>query len=278
MVEYDSDFFSYGWLQSGCVSDEAIQSELVPSDISSWTRQATPTTPMRWPKGETTTTMTGSYFNINTSNAILSGQRLVSLMAEMQDRLQQLEQGPWHTDTAHGLGDYPVGTIIELSKQFSQVASSISSGSSTHANVNGLITPCEEEPSSGPADTPTILLVLCGYTWLVRIYSVALGHFQTHLNCMPTTASAVGPTAVMRLSELAYGHSGLNLQQIHTALCMLLDALHDVECRLGYSAAEASDIAVTLLLSASRRQDGISGGLSRQVTAVKELLREKMRL
>jgi hypothetical protein len=239
---------------------------------------------------------TGS--NIRDTNAVLTGQRLTALVADIQQQLRQLEEGPWHTDSACSLSDYPVGTIFELSQQFSAVAgpiisSSVFAGGALEEDEEAAAKVGEDNMNEKKRDTPTMLLVMCGYMWLVSIYDVMLGHFQKHLHRMPQNykrthhlGSTVGAGATstcsantaLRLGDLPCAETVLGLQQIHTAVCMLFDILHDIEGHLGHEAMVARNLAVTLLLSSGRRQDGSSSDLGKKATAVRELLREKMGL
>jgi hypothetical protein len=126
---------------------------------------------------------------IKSTNAILAGQQLTTLVSEIQQQLKKLEGSRWHTDSVESLDDYPIGTILELSQQFSAIAGPILSctpsvneseedGDDEKEN--------EKKTSSVAADTPALLLVMCGYIWLVRTHCVVLSHFQKHLNCRPT--------------------------------------------------------------------------------------------
>ena len=69
--------------------------------------------------------------------------------------------------------------------------------------------------------------------------------------------------SALRLTELPCADSfhALSLQKIHTAVCMLLDAMHDVEGHLGRGATVARTMAVALLLKSGKCPEGNSSGL-----------------
>ena len=248
------------------------------------------------------------------NGATLPVQRLTELVAQIQHQLRKLEGGPWHTDNTCSLDDYPVGTVLSLAQQFSAIVRPlpIFSGASRQPNEescgkdeDGLAKHDSTSPVGLTNDTSTMLLVMCGYMWLVRTYGVVLDHFQKHLHqrsanqhlASPARArrqtsyaycGMVSPTdgagdsssciPALRLGELPCADATLGLQQIHTAVRMLLDALHDIENHLGRDAAVAREMAVALLLQSGKAPDGRPSGLGKKATAVKELLRQKMGL
>lgn len=128
-----------------------------------------------------------------------------------------------------------------------------------------------------------------------------LGHFQKHLNQMPSrydhggganssssrsssssSSNAVVGRTTLRLGELSWANGALDLQKIHIAVSMLLDELHDVEAQMGRGGGVVRDLAVALLLNNPTRPGGDDGwhcdGLGKRMTGLKELLREKMGL
>ena len=289
-----------GWAMNGVISSAAAQIDnLLPGmseDDSSSSRS--------------THSSCGSS-SPSSSSHLPTGHQLASLVSAIQNQLAKLEQGPWSTDTNCSLDDYPVGTIVELSQQFSAIAGPVMrnagrlgelrAGSSNEGS--GDEESSSENSSEGrpatEAECSTILLVICGYMWLARIYNVVLGHFHTHLSRMPSDGHLGGGGSVpavnmvvsgngsvmggdsgpaLRLGQLSYAGTALSLQQIHTAVRMLLDVLHEIEGHLGTGAVVARDVAVSMLLSSTRRQEGHAGGLLEKATAVKWLLREKMGL
>lgn len=282
------------WLQPGFGAlDDGNSFELAEFefDLPPWSQMASPpaAAAASWPTDSN---------NSNTAsiNAVLTEQRLTALVLEIHQQLKKLEEGPWHTDSARSLDDYPVGTVLELSQQFCAIAGPVIGSTvcvsrtfeegreGEDGDEDGRKT--NSNAAADTADTPSMLLLMCGYMWLVRVYSVVMGHFWKHLTRMPTTTGATSPISsatatggsALRLSELPCADAALALQQIHTAVRMLLDVLHDIEDHLGRGAMVARDKAVALLLSSVRRQNGSSGALSKKATAIKELVREKMGL
>ncbi|PTB36087.1 hypothetical protein M441DRAFT_62121 [Trichoderma asperellum CBS 433.97] len=295
MPERDSDMnmAGYDWLeQSGFALDDGSTFEMGQSDLAP-SSHLPPPTAIYHPQQPRSHTSASSISR--SSNAATTGQRLTALVSEIQQQLRRLEEGPWHTESAHSVQDYPVGTILDLSQQFSAIAGSILS--STVCISGGLEEDSSDEDNSErtagctTADTPTMLLIMCGYIWLVRIYGVVLGHFQKHLHRMPTgdprhlgtTTGVISPIAggvstKLRLGELPCTDVVLSLQQIHTAVRMLLDMLHEIEGHLGRGAVATCDMAVALLLDSGRPQNCSSRDLGIKAAAVKKLLREKMGL
>ncbi|KAF9768363.1 hypothetical protein IL306_014364 [Fusarium sp. DS 682] len=292
----DMDMAGFDWLeQSGFALDDGSTFEMGRSEVTPWSHLPPSTDTTRLPTDGIAAINTSASSIIRSGNAVTTGQRLTALVSEIQQQLRRLEEGPWHTDSADSLHDYPVGTILELSQQFSSIAGSILN--STVCVSGGVEEGGSDEDNSertagcATADTPTMLLIMCGYIWLVRIYGVVLGHFQKHLHRMPTgdprhlgtTTSVISPitngaSTKFRLGELPCTDVALSLQQIHTAVRMLLDVLHEIEGHLGRGAVAACDMAVALLLNSGRPQNGSSRGLGIKAAAVKKLLREKMGL
>ncbi|KAJ5204644.1 uncharacterized protein N7498_005523 [Penicillium cinerascens] len=295
--EYDTDMLGCDWIHLGTAFDEGNLFELGNSDLTQWSQLATNTAAASW-RGDSSMSMDPPPSNVKNSSAVQTSQRLTTLVSEIQQQLRKLEEGPWHADSACSLDDYPVGTIIELSQQFSAIAGPILGSTVFGGGALEVHHPGEPERNitDAVADTPTMLLVMCGYMWLVRTYGVVLGHFHTHLNVMPTgclgettgTRTPIGGSgtipigsmtgSALRLSELPCTDTALGLQQIHTAVRLLFDVLHDIENHLGREAVMVRDMAVALLLQSGKLQDISSNGLGKKATAVRELLREKMGL
>ncbi|KAM6480812.1 hypothetical protein HDV62DRAFT_392222 [Trichoderma sp. SZMC 28011] len=302
--DMDMDMVGYDWLeQSGFALDDGSTFEMGRFDLAPWSHLPPPTAEARRPLDDMAAingTSASNTSRISNAATATTGQRLTALVSEIQQQLRRLEEGPWHTDSTHSLHDYPVGTILELSQQFSAIAGSIlSSTVCTSGGMEEEAGSDEDNDNSGrtagcaTADTPTMLLIMCGYIWLVRIYGIVMGHFQKHLDRMPTgdprhlrtTTGVISPIAggvsvstKLRLGELPCTDVALSLQQIHTAVRMLLDVLHEIEGHLGRGAVAACDMAVALLLNSGRPQNGSSRGLGIKAAAVKKLLREKMGL
>jgi hypothetical protein len=323
MLESSSGTLGTEWFQSGWTLDQPTMLGLGHhSDVAPWSPFATPTPTdsniSLWAAGNTAgsstqgATQSATYSN----NTILAGQQLTCLVSQIQQQLQKLQESPWHTDSTCSLNEYPVGTILGLAEQFSAISGSILGCSPVNRDpcVDGGvevdsvldeddITPRggggggSSKTTSATEDTPIILLIMCGYVWLVRIYAVVLDHFQKHLknrfasrhrrliglgsagsssnNSLPlVTDSSTGTT--LRLGELPCADAAINLQQINTAVRMLLDAMQDIEGHLGRGATVVRAMAVALLLKPGRCEDDSSAVLDKQATAVKELLRERM--
>jgi len=230
------------------------------------------------PTGQSQNQPAGGMIGSSDSNGMV--QQLLALLSEMQQRLKMLKEGPWQFGSIRGLDDYPIGTVLHLSQQFSVIVGPFLS---EPFNEN---TSTPSSSSDGTAvDALATLLVLSGYMSLMRIYSIVLGHFQTHLSQMPShgqslASSTTSPT--LQLGELPCANTAHGLGRIHTALCMLQDSLNGVEGQMGRGGVVARDMVMALLrkeamLSSGNLQGGGSG-LSRQATAVKGLLREKMSL
>ncbi|KAF4338367.1 transcriptional regulator [Fusarium beomiforme] len=292
----DMDMAAFDWLdQSAFAIDQGNTEEMDRSDPTQWSHVQPSTAAVRLPTDSIAAVNPSANSIGRSSNVIAAGQRLTALVPEIQQQLRRLEEGPWHTDSAHSLHDYPVGTILELSQQFSTITGTILT-SNVCVN-NGVEEAGSDEDSSENAancftsDTPTMLLIICGYIWLVQTYSVVLGHFQKHLHRIPTAdprhvgtvTCVISPIASststkFRLGELPCTDVAMSLQQIHTAVRMLLDVLHEIEGHLGRGAVGVCDMAATLLLSFGKPQNGSARDLGIKAAAVKKLLREKMGL
>lgn len=231
--------------------------------------------------------------SIDATSAILAAQQLTPLISDIQTQLTKLVDGPWNKADISNLEDYPVGSILELSRRFKTIVGQIlghngsQNGESEESGSDDLGHGVTSQNAT--TDTPTMLLVMCGYLWLVRTYGVVLGHFQKYLNRMlpnqrfdvsaESSGSAISlASSALRLGELPCSNATLSLQQIHIAMRMLLDVLHEIEGHLGRGAVVARDMAVTLLVNSGRCPNDSVRGLGKKATTVKELLRERMGL
>jgi hypothetical protein len=238
------------------------------------------------------------------TTASVAGRRLPALIAEMQQRLEALENGAWLHDSAQSFDHYPIGAVLRLSQEFGALAGQVLGMAATYGgggpDVGGLSmmvaggggSPYElgrGNPfmAEGGSSTATVLLVLGGYVFLVRLYGLVLGHFHAHLNRIPSgSLGGPAPTATtsptLQLGELPSGGAMPDVSRIHAALGMLLAALHSVEEQLGQGGELAREMVVSILTQGSgvepaKLQDGF-GDLGEKVRSVKELLREKMGL
>ncbi|CAI7636914.1 unnamed protein product [Penicillium glandicola] len=301
MSEYLSNLSGYNWLSNGYPMYDGNTTDFGIPDASPWPPLATLATSSSDLPESVIVDSDDTTSSVRNNDAVLTSQHLTYLISEIQQQLQKLEEGPWHTDNTVSLDDYPVGTILELSQQFSTVAGPILSNA---VSLNGNTKEAEYQDENegvntgATVDTPTMLLVMCGYMWLVRIYSVVLGHFQEHLNNMPTSQyisgmsgrgglgpSVAGPSSVapgtstgaaLRLGQLPCVDADLRLHRIYMAVRMLLDVLQDIDGQLGGGAVIACNMAVGLLLNSSRQQGSSSHSLGKKAMMVKELLRERI--
>ncbi|KAH6637107.1 hypothetical protein F5144DRAFT_206568 [Chaetomium tenue] len=244
------------------------------------------------------------------TTASVAGRRLPALIAEMQQRLEALENGAWLHDSAQSFDHYPIGAVLRLSQEFGALAGQVLGMAATYggpppdlqmmAAVGGVAGGGGAGlyelgrgggMAEGGSSTATVLLVLGGYVFLVRLYGLVLGHFHAHLNRIPsgslhgghmhsTPAPTTSPT--LQLGELPSGGAMPDVSRIHAALGMLLAALHSVEEQLGQGGEVAREMVVSILtqgsgLEPAKLQDGF-GDLGEKVRSVKELLREKMGL
>jgi len=248
------------------------------------------------------------------SNAItgsIVGQRLPALIAEMQQRLETLENGSWFQDNTRSFDCYPIGTVLRLSQEFGALAGQALGmditygGDSSDVRMTGTSSPFDgaaqsegarglPTSSGGQGDTATVRLVLGGYLSLIRLYGLVLRHFEAHLSRIPSgslsfaagqgprTGNMANASPTLQLGELPSAGAMPEVSRIHAALGMLLAALHDVEEQLGRGGEIARDMVVALLTQGSgvepvKLRDGL-GGLGEKVRSVKDLLREKMGL
>ncbi|KAJ5962616.1 hypothetical protein N7501_007557 [Penicillium viridicatum] len=302
MSEYLTNLSGHNWLSNGYPMYDGNTFDFSIPDATPWPPLATLAAASSNPSEGIMLDADDTTSSIRDNNTVLTSQQLTSLISEIQQQLKRLEEGPWNTDNTVSLDDYPVGTILELSQQFSTVAGPILSNA---VNLNGSTEDAEYQDendqganTSNMVDTPTMLLVMCGYMWLVRIYSVVLGHFQEHLNNMAigqhagtmsgfpglgpslsgpsSVAPATSAGARLRLGELPCVDADLRLHRIYMAVRMLLDVLQEIDGQLGGGAVIACNMAVGLLLNSSRQQGSSSRNLGKKAMMVKELLRERI--
>lgn len=275
---------------------------------------------------------------------------LLSFAFTLHERLEGLENGPWQREgTYQSLNSYPIGSVLHLSHEFTVVANAlrrIGSGDSPKASSTSLALSnnCQEQCSESPAldgssssgsatattasststsssyyfNTSDTHILLGCYAALSRIHFIVLEYFQNYVNLQPsgrlrapsTDGVEFGPTVCLgELPSISPEYS-----RIHTAICLLLDSLREVEEALGLppqircagggggggqqqplaecrSTAEPKTVDDTmrerelanaltrwgLLTNATSIQEEFTA-LGKKVTDIKDLLREKMDL
>lgn len=232
----------------------------------------------------------------NIAATSLSGdQRLMSLVAEIQQQLWKLEQLPWNAESSHcSLETYPIGSILDLSRQFRDTVE-VTFNNSSQSGIGG-----DQHNSNTSPAAPTILLVMCGYIWLMRLYNIVLDDFKRHLNYIPGEQGAdgrahgignrtitgdlgggnttPGGTSTLRWGDLTSIDAAIGLHQMSNAVRMMLSMLQEIESKLGNGAAAARDTAMIMLINLGRMQESSSDGFSQKATFVKNLLRERIGL
>jgi hypothetical protein len=235
---------------------------------------------------------------MNTESSAVPGERLITLIAKMQQCLQILQHGPWQKDSSNNLDDYPVGTVLHLSQEFGSIASPVLSRgcivggimpreyiSAIENSTDGEAHPTKLKDMDSGSDTVTTLLVLSGYMLLARIYSIVLGQFQTHLSNVSLNSNtnhsrrvhSASANPKLQLGELPCTSAAPVLGKIHTALRMLLAALHGVEEKSGPGGAVARNLVLALLAQEAVIGE-FHGKLSSKMQSMKELLQEKMNM
>ncbi|EAQ90436.1 predicted protein [Chaetomium globosum CBS 148.51] len=312
-----SSMMDWDWLEQDFHANElyCLDPELLASaPASTSTSTGSPTAHHRalpdGGSGSSTMSMGGGADTPFSTTASVAGRRLPALIAEMQQRLEALENGAWLHDGAQSFDHYPIGAVLRLSQEFGALAGQVLGMAATYGGGGG-VPPSDVAGlqmmaavggggglyelgrgglAEGGSSTATVLLVLGGYVFLVRLYGLVLGHFHAHLNRIPsgslgghmhsTPAPTTSPT--LQLGELPSGGAMPDVSRIHAALGMLLAALHSVEEQLGQGGEVAREMVVSILtqgsgLEPAKLQDGF-GDLGEKVRSVKELLREKMGL
>lgn len=300
MSEDHTTLGSYDWLQASLdLCDPSYTSQACEAEIPAVFESAAFMAASQVPDTITPISDSDGHNLHGAINASVPGRSLTSLIADMQQQSAELVEGPWHKDDACSLGDYPIGRILELSQRFSAVSGPVLRRASP-ASEDAMESDTDDTSNAraagagaaATADTPTMLLVMCGYLWLLRIYGVVLSHFQKHLHRMSpsqysqavsaglagTGMSDVGNHSGICLDELPCADDALGLQRIHVAIRMLLDLLSEVEGHLGPHGMVARDVTMTLLVNSGTCPIDSSRGLEKKVATVKKLLLQKMGL
>lgn len=178
---------------------------------------------------------------------------LLRLAANLQERLEALENGTWQQqgECWNDLDQYPVGSVLHLCQEFIDLGTALRasccndhflgcqqgfrpSGYPVHfpearSPAAGQNTTTSTEPAFH-SDTSVTLILLSCYATLTAIGITVLGHFYQHLNTTTyrdDTAAVAGcnfyPAPTTRLGELS--PSGESYTRIHMALNLLLDSL-----------------------------------------------------
>lgn len=235
---------------------------------------------------------------ICSSGDLVREQRLPSLVADMHRQLRTLETGPWQDDGTRTLDDYPVGTILNLSKEFSNISVCIFNEARAPKHVTAS-NPTEEgnaeiarsllegtsaETEQPDVDTVTALLLLSGYLTLVRMFEVVLDHFKRHLTSLQSVScdrsnAAFGIDSKTQLCQLP----GFEFSQIHTAIEVLVAVFEEIEESLGQGGSVGKELVMTRLLQdgwleapGTEKSQCSFSGLSGKFESVKVLLKAKM--
>lgn len=252
-------------------------------------------------RDQSTDTSTDTATVMNTKSSADPEQRLILLITNMQQCLHSLEHGPWQDNSTNTLDDYPVGTVLHLSQELVSIAASVLSrdcivGTMTRRKFASAI----ENPAGGGApttenkvinvgsnNTAAPLLVLSGYMSLMRIYSIVIGHLETHIRSASSNSNAdhgsglCSPTTnpTLQLGQLPCTDVEPVLGKIHTALRMLLTAMHGVEEKVGPGGAVARNLVVALLAQEAVLDNGdLHGVVLKKMQSVKELVQDKMKM
>lgn len=186
-------------------------------------------------------------------------QRLLHLVAEIHESFKLLEGGPWlgqdDPAIAPTLDNYPIGSILHLSREFAAIVDAAQSyvdplgpfedKADADATMGFTLPPLHHRDgdpeaagvpadvlNANPIDTPTCLLILNCYVSLTKLYETMLRHFQKHLSILPSP-SVCWPEAggmserCLNLGELPPTDAACS--RIHTAIRLLLASLDRIE-------------------------------------------------
>ncbi|RMJ24545.1 GAL4 [Aspergillus sp. HF37] len=146
---------------------------------------------------------------------------LLSLLSNLQDKLETLENGPWQRDSAcQSLDSYPIGSVLQLTREFALIATTLRTTPSTCFDM-----------------TATHLLLAC-YSTLSQIHSIILGHFQNRLHLQPSIGERASRANMSFDSTMLLGDLpciNMLYSQVHTAICALLNSLGEAEEAMGLS-------------------------------------------
>lgn len=171
--------------------------------------------------------------------------KLSNLVGEIQKTLNILwEQHQGNQGVTSSLGEYPIGSVLHLAKEFTNTVSEIEQSRMLPSSEPSSLDSSRSSPyhqqdhsfvfGQETIDTPTTLLIMSCYISLRRLYYFVFTNFESYLH-----AGAAGGSMVPHLPqgrELQLGE--LSSQddthsQIYTAVKMLLELLKTAEDILG---------------------------------------------
>ncbi|EAW07630.1 uncharacterized protein ACLA_023440 [Aspergillus clavatus NRRL 1] len=156
----------------------------------------------------------GSELDGTAVDGIASIGMLLRLVTDLHARLAVLKELSWQSQLSiQDLQHYPIGSVIHLSQTFTSL-------------VRGF-------KSSIPADPAIAPILFSCYVTLTQIYTVALHQFQVYLRMQPSGRQVCTSQLDMRLGPHAcladVPQSNAPRNNIHTAVCMLLESLQQAE-------------------------------------------------
>lgn len=190
--------------------------------------------------------------------------QLSCLIPATYETLRVLEDGSWTANNSpESLEDYPIGKVLHLSQNFSDILREMSLTGAGQENASDwqmqLDPALQEHSPTGPAykspantppsflsasgrpdiDTTTVLLVLSGYISLVKLHVVVFTHIEAHIS----TKIKQGPRSMVKMAtdraqdeNLQFGELPFAEKvsaQAFTAVRMLLEKFRMVEEGIG---------------------------------------------
>ncbi|TQV97843.1 acyl-protein thioesterase 1,2 [Cordyceps javanica] len=201
--------------------------------------------------------------------------QLLRLLPKIKQELSKFENGFWRNEGAASLDDYPIWNIVLMAREIREVASAIFGKSEEALRENQLnyqIGPTSHYGTK--ADTPAVLLLLCGHIWLMRLYSVVLDHVQNRIDDIPTVTdhSQLLDHATLWPDLLSEHRSGLlSLPDLGLGL-----AVKSVECQLGGDGFQLREAAVTALQNDDYVPSGNLQSIEMRFDSLKQQLRTKI--
>ena len=143
-------------------------------------------------------------------------QKLSTLAVAFHQQLEKLNHGPWAKDPlqpGHGMGGYPIGDILQLSRELIGVLLSVS-----------------RDAGHDRVDVTTALLVLNCYISLIRTYSVVLADLNQYIRAVASSQLpeyTFQPRSGLLFEEIQPSNEALSRTQ--TASQMFLSTLARIE-------------------------------------------------